>query len=141
MKAWLHIRLVVAFTALLLGCTAPETRRVDDGIAVSGFPFLQDGKITRGEILDRLGQPASYFEDGMVAVYWLRKGEHGELEVVPRNGPAIRLYNHDTLPDLLGPTIGPQRLPKKKSGTSYYNLVLVFDDNDILAEHSLVFIR
>ena len=139
MKAWLHIRLVVAFTALLLGCSSPETRRVDDGVAVSGFPFLHDGKITRGEILDRLGQPASYFEDGMVVIYWLREGEHGELEVVPRNATAIRLHNYDTLV-FLGSTNEP-RQPQKDSGTGYYNLVLVFDDNDILAEHSLVFIR
>jgi len=118
----------------LHGCSAPETRLVDDQVVGSSFPFIRDGKITRSEILKRLGQPASYFEDGSIVIYWLLEDEHGVYEVVPRNVAAIGLQNRSVIDVIDAPQLQNQK-------TGYYNLVLVFDKNDILAEHSLVFIR
>ena len=109
---------------------------VDDQVVGSSFPFIRDGKITRNEILERLGQPASYFEDGSIVIYWLLEDEHGVYSVVPKNVTAISLHSRSVIDAFDSSTI-----ELKTTGTGYYNLVLVFDNNDILAEHSLVFIR
>jgi hypothetical protein len=123
MKLLLYVCLFVAFTVLQPGCSAPETRTVDAGIALSGFPFLRDGKITRSEIYDRLGQPATFYEDGRIVIYWVRENEQDELEVVSKNSTAVGLYE------------------RSRSETGYFNLVLVFSAEDILERHSLVSIR
>lgn len=118
---------------LLHGCSAPETRMVDDRVVESSFPFIRDMEVTRNEILKRLGQPASYFEDGRIVIYWLQEGSNGVLQVTTKNSTALSINNRSYLHNL--------EHGKKQLKSGYYNLVLIFTDDDILEEHSLVFIR
>lgn len=124
----------------LHGCSTPETHMVDGQLVGSSFPFIRDGKITRSEILDRLGQPASYFENGSIIIYWLFEDKHGLFEVVSKNPATITLQKHSIL-DILGGSGGSNKGRRIDTRSGYYNLVLVFDNNNILTEHSLVFIR
>jgi len=117
----------------LHGCSAPETRVIDNQEVESNFSFIRDGEITRSEILKRLGQPASYYEDGRVVIYWLQEDSNGVLQVTTKNSTALSINNRSYLHNLEYGT--------KESKSGYYNLVLIFTDNDILEEHSLVFIR
>jgi len=131
------ITCVVLFIIMALhGCSAPETRMVEDHLVGSSFPFIRNGKITRSEIVERLGQPASHFEDSSIVIYWLLENEHGVFEVVPKNVTAISLQTRSIIDAFDSATT-----ERKTAETGFYNLVLVFDNHDILAEHSLVFIR
>ena len=128
------ITCVVLYIIMALhGCSTLETRMVDAQVVGSSFPFIRDGVITRNEILERLGQPASYFEDGRVVIYWLQEDSNGVLQVTTKNSTALSINNRSYLHNLEYGT--------KESKSGYYNLILIFTDNDILEEHSLVFIR
>jgi hypothetical protein len=136
MKALSITCVVLCIIMALPGCSTPETRMVDNQVVRSSFPFILDGKITRSEVLRRLGQPASYFEDGSIFIYWLREDEHGVFKVVSKNITAISLQNRSVIDAFYSTTN-----ELKAAETGYYNLVLVFDNHNTLAEHSLVFIR
>ena len=129
----MRISLFLTIPMFLHGCSTPETRMLDHHVVLSNFPFIRDGEITRREILDQLGHPASFFEDGMIVIYWLVENDNGVLEVVSRNVAAISLQTHTFIDSLEGRSW--------RSTTGFYNLVLVFGNNDILEEHSIVFIR
>ena len=133
MKAWMRTCFFLSLPMFLHGCSTPETRILDHQVIASNLPFIRVGEITRSEILDQLGKPASFFEDGMIVIYWLVENDNGVLEVVPKNATAIRLLEHSVINSF-------ERRPRR-SRSGYYNLVLVFGNNDILEEYSLVFIR
>jgi len=133
MKASAITCVVLCIIMVLHGCSAPETRKVDDQVVASNLSFIRDGKTSRSEILAQLGQPASVYENGRIVIYWLQEGSSGELQATTKNMAALgidtRSYQHNSVYGSI----------ESKSG--YYNLILVFTDNDILEEHSLVFIR
>jgi hypothetical protein len=133
MKVLMQVCFVVYLAVFLQGCSTSETRMIDIQEVVSDFSFIRDGKISRNEVLARLGQPASVYENGRIIIYWVQEDNNGVLQVTTKNSTAVSINNRSYLHDLENGTRG------SKSG--YYNLVLVFTDNDILEEHSLVFIR
>ena len=133
MKASSITCVVLYIIMSLHGCSALETRIIDDQEVKTGFSFIRDGKISRSEVLARLGQPASTYENGRIVIYWLQEDSDGVLQVTTKNSTALSIDNRSYLHDLEYGT--------RESKSGYYNLVLVFTDNDILKEHSLVFIR
>jgi hypothetical protein len=125
------VRVVIRFlTAVcsitaLLGCSAtPKTEVVEEQEFQELMPFIRDGITERQEILNRLGEPESVYEDERIVVYWLEEYIGGHFRPIPRRD-----------------------LPRDEqaAGLAFelglYNLVLVFDSNDWLERHSLVFIR
>jgi hypothetical protein len=43
---------------------------MDAHVAIERFEFLQDGKINKQEIIDRLGAPSSSYENGRIVIYY-----------------------------------------------------------------------
>lgn len=133
MKVWMQVCFVVSLAVLLQGCSTSKTRMIDILEVESDFPFIRNGKTSRDEVLARLGEPASVYENGKIIIYWVQEDNNGVLQVTTKNSTAISINNRSYLHDLEHGT--------RVSKSGYYNLVLVFTDNDILEEHSLVFIR
>lgn len=98
--------------ALLAACaSAPPVKH--DSLA-----FLESGHVSRDDVRAHLGASATAFEHGQVLAYRLRRTGDGYDVVVPKNN---------------------------SNGLGWegvdYDLVLAFDNNGILQEHSLVAIR
>jgi len=84
--------------------------------AVDGpFKFLHDNQTTRQEVLTRLGEAASLYENGRILTYILRE-YRGQLRV-------DNYRNLESAGDL-----------RRKT----YHLVLVFGSDGVLERHSLV---
>lgn len=87
----------------------------------------------RREIIDRCGELASSYENGRILVYWLKINKHNEARFIGNALPAEFRDENE-----LG-VLGVPAIVATKAGI--YNLVLVFDADDVLAQHSLVFVR
>ena len=60
--------LLLATTGMASSC-APHRKALSTHVASEKFKFLQDGQINRQEIIDRLGDPSSSYENGRIIVY------------------------------------------------------------------------
>lgn len=84
---------------------------VDASVVMQKFGMLRNGETTKQEILDRMGHPASTFEQDHALTYRVFENGIGKIDV--------------------GVTRPPSR--------AEYSLVLIFDDRNVLNRHSLVF--
>ncbi|MDP6436164.1 MAG: hypothetical protein QGG46_02900, partial [Gammaproteobacteria bacterium] len=65
---------------IMSGCgSTPKTQVIDEQSLSKSIPFIRDGLTSRREILNRLGEPASRYEDGHITVYWMQETEDGHL--------------------------------------------------------------
>ena len=82
---------------------APNRKVIDPQLESERFGYLQDGKITRQEIIDRLGNPHHSYENKRIVIYsWFDEKSGGHIK---------------------------------------YDIVLIFNENDILERHSVVRVR
>ncbi|OPY86345.1 MAG: hypothetical protein A4E72_01686 [Syntrophus sp. PtaU1.Bin208] len=114
-QGWLlHIKftlLIIILLALLCGCWTVE--KLDPTLTSKYAGFLHDGKTTKQEIIDRLGQANSIYENGKILIYYLWMERDGRM--------MLQDSKHKEIIDA----------PK-------YQLILVFNDNNFLEKHSLV---
>ena len=89
------------FSATIIFSCAPKRKPInEDDIFIEQWEFVKAGKVTKQEIMDRLGEPESSYENGRIVIY-------------------VRFYEK----------------------LKVYDLVLVFNDNNVLERHSVVRIR
>ncbi len=110
----LHIKytlLIFILLALLCGCWTVE--KLDPTLTNKYSGFLHDGKTTKQEIIDRLGQANSIYEKGKILIYdvWMEKDGRMMLQ---------------------------DREHKDIAAAPKYQLILIFNDNNFLEKHSLV---
>ena len=135
MKSFLILIIAIALTMGLCGCSTPVTHTVDNQHDSVQLDYIRDGVTTREEILSRFGNPASVYEEGRIITYWLLKNNNDELEVTTMNVTAISVQSW-SWQDYID-----SRAPSGGIKSGYYNLVLVFSENDTVEKHSIVFIR
>ena len=120
------------------------------------LPYLADGKTERSEIIRRLGEPTSSFQNNTILGYRLILVEEGQD--LSEKEYRDTIVNHDVAyvtpyygwvnnkRKLLSEkgTLLPLREENKEdrlldilSREAEYSLVLVFDDQEILAQHNL----
>ena len=92
------------------GCATPIQPVAPSEVAAK-FGFLQLGRTTRQEIVERMGPPRGEFEKDRVITYWVSENQLGRIEV---------------------------RTTTKSSDDRSFTMVLAFDERDVLARHSLV---
>jgi hypothetical protein len=110
--------------ALALACSAPAVVPVpNEEIAGTPFTFLEDGRVTREEVLLRLGTPSTRHEGERVITYAFGKNSTGWSR-------AGRIWLRDK-----------GRFDYQGRPGHPYNLVLVFRPDGVLARHSLVVTR
>ncbi|MEM5370832.1 hypothetical protein V4C53_32990 [Paraburkholderia azotifigens] len=85
--------------------------------------FLQDGATSREATLISLGEPSGTFDRDRILTY--RIG-------IPKDGGYLLLHPH---------AAGTPYNWSAEPGVTLYSLVLVFDEKNILAKHSLVRVR
>lgn len=92
---------LLLIVVLAFSCTPiPQRQVVDPQFESERFGYLQDGKINRQEIKDRLGNPRHSYENGRIVIYsWI---------------------------------------DMKSDVYVTYDIVLIFNENDILERHSVV---
>jgi len=115
------VYLLLAF--LLEGC-AGHLHPVEKAEQEAWLPFIEDGKTRKEEVLLHLGVPSARFQGERVFSYRLRLDEKKQTRfvVVAREFPAAD-------PRLLVWVLAE------------YDLVLVFDDRQVLQRHSLIKVR
>ena len=83
---------------------------VDKNTQQQWLPFIENGKITKEEVLLKLGIPSSQFEGERILTYQMTFNEQEGFRVISR-----RAFE--------------------------YNLVLVFDERNILQKHRLLKVK
>jgi len=113
----------IFFILLITGCAATTQKVVgDQEIKENLAAFLEDGKTTKQEVLLKLGIPSAQFEEERILTYRLGLNDQGTMVV---GAPEFILKD--------------RRISRWMQ--SCYSLVLVFDDRNILKQHSLLKVR
>jgi len=111
-----HLSILLA-VSLILNCSQHVSQVGIQDVKVC-LPFIQLGVTEKQEILDRLGNPANFYEGGRIITYTVSDRLKGRQNI-----------------------ISCDRTISEGSGFAVYNLVLVFGANNILERHSLVRVR
>lgn len=154
-----RISLLVMISALFMACAhekLDETFVSEPYVRERWLPFLADGKTEKSELLRRLGEPTSSFQNNTILGYRLILVEEGR-DISEKEYRNI-IVNHDVAyvtpyygwvnnrRKLLSEkgTLLPLREQNKEdrildilSREAEYSLVLVFDDQGTLAGHDL----
>ncbi len=117
----LFFALIILFAVTGPGC-APKYQIVDEEVETIWFPYLQDGKTTKEDVLLRLGLPTAQFEGEKILTYRLMLSSNEGLVVVSREI------------DIKDPRLS-------QWARAEYSLILVFNDQHILKKHSLLRVR
>ena len=123
---------------MLVGCGAALQQVVPDESRQTLLPYLEDGKTTKQEIIERLGQPSRQFQGGRILTY--RLGQLRECGFWSCDDKGLRAIETGVTWD----KPRPSRLDSPWRMASYgevYSLVLVFNEADVLRKHSLIQIR
>ncbi len=119
------VRLVLC-TVLLLDLTgcARKLRLVDPAeVRSSVISFLENGRTSREAVIAELGEMFAEFENGRVVTYRLDES----FRSVGAHRRSLRGR--------------PARWDRPWGAEQRYSLVLVFDETDVLIDHSLVSVR
>lgn len=63
------------YTLIATFSCAPQREVIDKHLTIERFKFLQNGKTDKQEIIDRLGEPPSSYENGRIVIYYWRSEE------------------------------------------------------------------
>ena len=120
----------------LVGCGAALQQVVPDESRQTLLPYLKDGKTTKQEIIERLGQPSRQFQGGRILTY--RLGQLSECGHWSCEDKGLRAIEAGVTWDKPRPS-RVDSLREVYGGV--YTLVLVFNEADVLRKHSLIQIR
>jgi hypothetical protein len=116
-------------SVLLLASCATVVVPLEPQLVTERLPFIRDGKTSKEEVLNRLGEPDSRYEGERILTYVM-------CEDISRDG-ALRL-SHTRPTDKNGEAF-PGTFPCSPERTN--NLILVFGPDDLVARHSVVLLN
>ncbi len=102
---------LLVVTAMMMSGCAAAITAEDAGVVRRLMPFLHDGRIERKSVLTTLGTPAASFEGGRIVVHRLRRIGGGSIVPITRDEAATD------------------------------ELVLTYDDHNVLTRHTLLRVR
>jgi hypothetical protein len=111
---------IFCFLFAFLFTTCAHIQVVDKSIQEKWLPFIEDGKTTKDEVLLKLGRPSGQFEGGRILTYTMSFSEEDGFRV---NYERKFIYHGFSV------------------SKAKYNLVLVFNENNILSKHNLLKLR
>jgi hypothetical protein len=117
-------KVIFCFLFAFLFTTCAHIRGVDKSIQQQWLPFIEDGKTTKDEVLLKLGKPSGQFEGGRIFTYPMKFSEEEGFRV---DYEKTFIYHHRWFKTL-----------KLSVSKAEYNLMLVFDDKNILSKHNLL---
>jgi hypothetical protein len=123
-----NIGLVLACTFLLTGCTT-VVAQMEPQLVSERFPFVQDGKTSKEDVLLSIGEPDNRYEGGRILTY--KRCGYTHLE------DQLRLSN-TRLSDEKGEAL---RAAVRCSAELTNTLILVFGPDDLVERHSLVLVK
>ena len=123
-------RMELAIVALLIAGCATVIAPQDPQIVAQRLPFIRDGKTSKEEVLNRMGEPINRYENGRILTYTMCE----DLYLKDR----LRLSG--TQPKS-GKYDGPRTLILCDFTGDRYNLILVFGPDDLVERHSLVLVK
>jgi len=137
---------ILLFLAFFLVACATVQQITPTEVQQKWFPFLDDGKTTKQEVLLRLGKPASTFQNERIFSYRLKEDHRPEDHC---EGSSVSCEKQQLIPVAQGPYTMVQSFDE--TGTWIiryrpvdavpYNLVLSFDEKGILQKHNLIKVR
>ncbi len=124
MRRFLGICIFYGFLMIMLaGCAlVPTLKAADAELEGKWLGFVKDNVSTKQDILLKLGPPSAQFEGEKILIYRLMLDEKEGLVPVNRS-------------------FDPQDPRISEWSRGQFNLVLVFDEKNILVRHSLLKIR
>ena len=117
-------KFIFCFLIAFLITTCSHIKVVDKSIQQKWLPFIEDGKTTKDEVLLTLGKPSGQFEGGRILTYPMNFNEKEGFRV---DYERKFIYHRYWLPTL-----------KLSVSKAEYNLILVFDDKNILSRYNLL---
>ena len=112
--------------ATLMGCAQPAPLDLNKQLETGSLAFLQDCKTTREQVLLRLGIPTAEFEQQRILAYRVEFDPQGVLKLLPRDSFIRVTYGEATY----------AQEPRWEGVGA--NVMLVFNDAQVLVRHSLV---
>jgi hypothetical protein len=122
------------------------------------LPYIQEGKVTRKEVIAHLGEPTEYYKKGRIFAYRLLLVE-GDHKIIADYYKKIMAWKVEGWQSVKWESLVNERrkaLSEKgnlsvfrenandemafalRAREAEYSLILVFDDNNILSKHSLL---
>jgi hypothetical protein len=109
--------IAVVLAAVVAGCSTHLSRAE---LQEKYLPFLQVGKTTKEEVLLNLGTPSGQFQNERILTYRLTVLGGKQLKVLPRES----IYGD--------PNVAIWSILTK------YNLIVVFDEKDVLTKYNVI---
>ena len=134
----LHIGLVLAFSLPIAGCSIVVTQQ-DSQFVSERLPFIQDGRTSREEILDRMGEPANRYENGRILTYVLCVNGQ-QLHVEKGDSRDCRNKRLKENYSFSGNEI-PRGAETYYVSSGTYHLVLVFGSSGLVEKHGMVLVE
>jgi len=103
---------VLVIIALLLSCSH-HLVKINEIEATKLLQFIQDGITSKQDVISRLGKPIATYEGGRIFIYF----------IADRGGNQLEVFYYEN---------------KTQYIKYQFQLVLVFDPNNLLERHSLV---
>ena len=103
---------VLVIIALLLSCSH-HLVKINEIEATKLLQFIQDGITSKQDVISRLGRPIASYEGGRIFIYFM----------ADRGGNQLEVFYYEN---------------EEQYKTYQFQLVLVFDPNNLLERHSLV---
>jgi len=125
-----NIGLVLACTFLLTGC-ATVVAQLEPQLVSERFPFVQDGKTSKEEVLHSLGEPDYPYEGGRILAY--------KMCYVPE--PKWFPWGNYPLSSPISEPLRPSRALGGCSPERTNTLILVFGPDDLVERHSVVVVK
>lgn len=118
-RSW-HMLIVIAIIFLTTGCATPSLQPTDPQLLLNSdlLGFVRNGVTTRETVVMRLGIPSAQIEGDRILMYQIKTDKNGKLHLVAPEwytASGFRAWSKGTM-----------------------SLVLVFGDNGVLQQHSLV---
>ncbi len=124
MRRFLGACIFYVFLAIFLaGCASvPTLKTADTDLEAKWLSFVKDNISTKQDILLKLGLPSAQFENEKILIYRLMLDEKDGLVPVDRS-------------------FAPQDPRISQWYQGQFNLVLVFDERNVLVRHSFLKVR
>ena len=159
MRSYCRTLPLFIMSLLLMACAAEvlnESLVSEPYVRERWLSYLEDGKTKRDEIIRRLGEPTSSYQDNRILGYRLLLIEDGR-EITEKEYRTALIHFESAYRDRYFGWINNRRTLLSEKGILFtvrdqnkedklleilsreaeYRLVLVFDDHDTLAQHSL----
>jgi len=135
-KHCIYRGILTLFIIGVLGCSPIyESHLSESYVKQAWLPYIKNNNITKDEIITLLGEPTAYFNNGKILAYRVIV-----IETSPDTSLILVIRESIEELDFLS-NLDEFEYSRKTQIRTEYDLILAFDNNNILKNHSLIKVR